>query len=231
MTPFLREHIDIGYSDLAADTSPSGYRVYTTPDGRKMPSITTVLSDSKNDVIEAWRKRVGDAEADRVLAFASWRGREVHNALECYVDGIPEDKISMLDNMIIRLGYEKIKKILGARLTTVHTQEVALYSDHFGIAGRSDLIGIFDGRRSVIDYKNAITSKPKDWLDNHFMQSTFYSIAWEERTGVPIDQIVVIIAADDHNEAKVYVEKRDDWAPKLDAYITEWKKENGYANA
>ena len=70
---FIHEKIDLGYDDLDADTRKSG-RVYTTPNGRKYPSITTVLSLLTEDAIQAWRNRVGEEEANRVGGRAAARG-------------------------------------------------------------------------------------------------------------------------------------------------------------
>jgi len=62
---FKHETIDLGYGDLVADTQPTG-RTYVTPDGIRYPSITTVLGILSEASITAWRKRVGEEEANRV---------------------------------------------------------------------------------------------------------------------------------------------------------------------
>ena len=147
------------------------------------------------------------------------------------MDDIPLDKISCLQNVFTRATFEKLRRVVDARMTHIYGQEVALYSDHFQIAGRGDMVCNFDGRPSILDYKTALSTRPKEWLDNYFMQTCYYAIAWEERTGQPIDQLVVIMAADDHKDATVYVEHRDTWAPKLEAYIAQWKKDNPNAYA
>ena len=73
MKEFIHETISLGYDDLVADTQPSG-RTYIDPDGNRYPSITTVLSILNEEELAAWRKRVGDAEANKIGNRAAARG-------------------------------------------------------------------------------------------------------------------------------------------------------------
>ena len=49
----------------------------------------------------------------------------------------------------------------------------------------------------------------------YFAQGSFYAIAYEELTGVPVNQVVIIIAVDGEPEPQLFVEKRDDWVYKI----------------
>ena len=100
------------------------------------------------------------------------------------------------------------------RVDNIHGVELALYSDHFGVAGRTDLIAEFDGVLSVIDYKTSNKIKKKDWCESYFAQCAFYGIAYEELTKIPVPQVVVIIAVD-NEQPQLFVEKRDDWVDKI----------------
>ena len=67
-------------------TTDRGRRVYL--DGKdKLPSVTTILSKTKvdSDGIKAWRERVGEAEAQRIMKEAAERGSIMHEMLERYV--------------------------------------------------------------------------------------------------------------------------------------------------
>ena len=81
---FIHEHIDLGYSDLVAETKKSG-RTYVAPDGSRYPSITTVLSILSEEAIRKWRARVGEDVANQVSTRASNRGSAVHSAVEKYL--------------------------------------------------------------------------------------------------------------------------------------------------
>lgn len=219
----LRQPVELPYTDLACNTGPNG-RYYTTPDGVKYPSITTVLGSLSEKGIAEWRERVGAEEADKVSRLAAWRGTNVHEAMEYYCAGLEPSEISVLKNPIIKDGFNKLRREADKHLEAVYAQEVSLYSHHLGIAGRTDLIGRWAGQRSVVDWKTSNASKEPYMIEGYFMQGTFYAIAWEEITGQPIKQIVIGIAADDHKDAQIFIGDRDEWAEKLIDVIKTWKE-------
>jgi CRISPR/Cas system-associated exonuclease Cas4 (RecB family) len=130
-------------------------------------------------------------------------------------------------------SFHDVKEQLDTRLTTVYSQEAPLYSEHLGLAGRVDCVGVWDGKNSIIDYKTSRKLKKKEWISGYFMQCAAYAIMWEERTGMPITQLVVLIAVDD-NEPQVFIEHRDNWVqPLLDVieqYTTEQKRKHIFGN-
>lgn len=217
---FKHEPIDLGYQDLDCVTKTTG-RKYETPAGQSYPSITTVLSLQSRDAITAWRKRVGNEEANRISKRASTRGTAVHDMAEKYVNNDPTWNVAMPN---ILGNFMDIKPILDERLTLVYGQELPLYSDHLKLAGRVDCVGIFDGKISIIDYKTSSKTKKYEWVKNYFMQEAFYAIAWEERTGMPITQLVTIIAVD-NEDPQVFIEHRDNWDQELIRCIKEYNEQ------
>ena len=216
---FKHEPIDLGYDDLVATTADTG-RTYAAPTGISYPSITTVLSILSEDHIRAWRARVGEEEANKISRRASGRGTAVHAMLEKYVDNDPTFDEGVMP--LIKSNFMEVKDILDKRLTKVYAQEAALYSDHLGVAGRVDCVGVFDGKNSIIDYKTARKTKKKEWCEGYFVQETAYAIMWEERTGMPITQLVTVIAGDEGPQ--VFIEHRDNWTKKLLETIAEYKR-------
>tara|TARA_R110002095_G_scaffold21571_1_gene23431 strand:- start:570 stop:1253 length:684 start_codon:yes stop_codon:yes gene_type:complete len=216
---FEHEPIDLGYEDLVAKTTDTG-RKYAAPNGVRYPSVTTVLSILSEDHIREWRARVGPEEANRISRRASGRGTAVHSVLERYVDN--EEDYLKDANLIVRSNFMEVKEILDTRLTKVYAQEAALYSEHLGIAGRVDCVGVFDGKNSIIDYKTAAKLKKKEWCEGYFIQETAYAIMWEERTGMPITQLVTVIAGDEG--AQVFIEHRDNWSKTLIDTIAEYRR-------
>ncbi len=207
---FCHEKVDYGYEDLVVSNSPMG-RFYTSPTGNSYPSITTVLGELSRDSIADWRARVGVEEANKISERASRRGTAVHDILEKYVNNkvIPDDTLPHIKN-----SYLKLKPILDKRLTKVYGQEIPLYSDMIELAGRVDLVGVWDGVPSIIDYKTSSKLKKKEWCEGYFMQCAFYAIAWEERTGMATPNIVIVMDVDNHDPV-VFVEHRDNWIDKL----------------
>jgi len=166
------------------------------------------------DSIDAWRKRIGKEEADKISIRASRRGTSVHEALENFVDNVEWETIKQKYTPDIIASVIGVKDILSERIGRVFGQELPLYSDHLGVAGRVDCVAEFDGKISIIDYKTSKKPKQRKWVESYFMQEAAYAIMWEERTGIPITQLVTIIAVD-NSEAQVFIEHRDNHTQKL----------------
>lgn len=219
---FIHEKIDLGYSDLDAETTSSG-RLYRTPGGN-FPSITTVLSILSEEAIQAWRRRVGDEEANKVSQRASTRGTKVHSIIEDYLNG--KDTTEYLPH--IRQSLANVRPILDQSIGRIFGIEVPLYSKHLGVAGRCDCIAEFDGVPSILDWKTSKRVKTKDKISNYFAQMAAYAIMWEERTGMPITNIVVVMDVDD-NEPLVFKEHRDNYTKLLLDTIEEYKRRKLFA--
>jgi genome maintenance exonuclease 1 len=214
---FNHEKVDIGYDDLDTTTTNSG-RDYLTPDGSLYPSVTTVLSILNEDIIKAWRKRVGEEEANRISGKASNRGTRVHSIVEKYLNN--EDTVKFLPH--IRQSLENLKPVLN-NIETIYGLEVPLYSHYLGLAGRCDCIGKYNGVPSIIDFKTSRYIKKKEKISNYFAQGAAYSIMWEERTGLVAPNIIIIMDVD-HEKPLVFVEHRDNWTKLLTETIEEYKK-------
>lgn len=214
---FKYEPIDLGYEDLTAETLLSG-RVYRTPDG-DYPSVTTVLSILSEEAIQAWRKRVGEEEANRVGGKAAARGTSVHSIIEAYLRD--EDTTKFLPH--IRQSLASVRTVIDERLGSIYGLEVPLYSKYLGLAGRCDCIATFDGVPSIVDWKTSRYPKTKDKISNYFAQMAAYAIMWEERTGMPITNTVVVMDVDDH-EPLVFKEHRDNHTDLLLNTIKEYNR-------
>lgn len=210
MKTFIHEKVDLGYDDLKAITLPSG-RTYIDPEGNRYPSITTVLSVLSRDSIQKWRERVGSVEANKISHRASTRGTAVHDIVEKYLDN--EVDLTKYTFDVIQ-SWKNLQPILDERLSIIYEQECPLYSKYLGVAGRVDCVGVFDGVPSIIDFKTSRKLKKREWVTNYFQQEAAYAIMWEERTGMPITNLVTIMDVD-NEQPVVFKEHRDEWAPKL----------------
>ena len=161
----------------------NGGRVYTTPEGNKYSSVTTVLGELIKADIQKWRESIGEKEANKITGKASRRGTRLHSICESYIkneDGYLEGQLPDVFAM-----FQSIEPIL-KRINNIHGVELGLYSDHLKLAGRTDLIAEFDGRLSVIDYKSSAKRKKYEHCYNYFAQCTAYAIMYEERTTTPM---------------------------------------------
>lgn len=201
--------------DLKSQTFPDGKRYYVTPDGVKLPSVTTVIGAKGKEAIMKWRKRVGEEEANKISRIASGRGTNLHTLCEKYLNNDPKYLMKVMPDALQM--FKSIKPLLN-RINNIHYQEQALWSVKIGMAGRVDCIGEFDGKLSVIDFKTSKRIKKREDIDNYFAQCVAYALMYEELVGQPIDQIVIIMAVDDE-EPLLFVEKTEDHINTLLDYI------------
>ena len=121
--------------------------------------------------------------------------------------------------------FQTMKPIMNDMIGTIYAQEAPLYSTHLGVAGRVDCVAEFNGKISIIDFKTSRKFKKRDWCHSYFMQECAYAIMWEERTGIPITQLITFIAVD-NSAPLIYVEHRDDWVNPLRDVIKQYEEEN-----
>jgi genome maintenance exonuclease 1 len=207
-------------TELSSETLPSGKRFYTLPDGQKVPSITTILSYFKKDIIQEWRKRVGEEQANKVSKRASSRGTNVHKLCEDYLNNVPNFSRSAFPDALEM--FNSIKPILN-NINNIHYQECPLYSLQLGVAGRVDCIGEYNGVLSVIDFKTSSKIKTVDMIEDYFKQEAFYALAYEELIGQPINQLVTIMAVE-NEKPLVFIERTDQWIEPLVKTVTEYKR-------
>ena len=221
------------YEVIEGDT-----RIYKTPGG-DYPSMTSVLSVFKkyDKGLDAWRKRIGEIEADKITKDASDRGNALHDYAEKY-----------LENELIHSEMEGAAKVLFNRsrklyepIDLVFGTEVALHSNVFKMAGRADAIVSFNGRGTILDHKNSRQAfdikkqfaRRKIFI--YMLQCTGYSICFEEEYDMRLDQGVLVIA----NYLKGNAEKivfdiddnlRNEFAIACDAYYngTDIRKTSEY---
>lgn len=191
-------------------TAPNGTRVYQTPEGNSYPSVTTVTGLLNQKAIQEWRARVGEKVANEISNRAATRGTRVHQLCEDYLSN-KSVQVDMFDHAM----WQSFRPLLD-RINDIHALETPLYSDHLQVAGTVDCIAKFDGRLSVVDFKTSKRVKKLEDISNYFMQCSAYAVAFEERTKIPVDQLVILMAVDDE-EPIVFVQKRDDY---IDQFIS-----------
>ena len=216
--------IELGYDDLSTETIDSK-RKYVTPVGKTYPSITSILGYFTKASIIAWRNRVGAEEANRVSRHACGRGNAVHSIAERYINN--EEDFMKGENLphIVQLA-RAVKGVIDERLDSVVLQECPLYSDQLKAAGRVDLIGNFDDELSIVDFKTSKRIKSRDEITDYFIQACAYSCMFEERTGTPIEQLVIIMAVDGSNTPIVFKERTTDWLEPMVKKITSYHAQN-----
>jgi len=207
--------LDFKLKRIDSDTG----RKYVTPEGNSYPSITTVLSHStdKSFLIE-WRKRVGEEEANRITKKSANRGTKLHAVCEKYLLNELNDfkiKTMMPD---IKDFFLQLKPYIDDNVGNVYGLEQPLYSDRLKISGTTDCIAEWDGKLSIIDYKNSRRMKEEDQIQNYFVQCTAYAEMFENVTNRPIEQIVVAIANED-GKPQIFVREKHKYTTYLNEIV------------
>ena len=177
-------------------------RYYKLPSGnKKLVSITSVISHYKKDFFNAWRKRVGAEEADKITKRATSRGTDMHTLVEYHLLNKELPSVQPISEHLFKIAKPTLE-----RINNIHALEGALYSEVLGIAGTCDCIAEFDGELSIIDFKSSKQPKPRDWIDGYFVQCAAYAAMLYELTGLIVKKFVIIMACED-GECVVYEER------------------------
>lgn len=213
------QHIAHDIPNLVRVDTENG-RLYQTPSGRAYPSVTAVTGLlGKEDIIE-WRKRVGEEQANRISTRAAKRGTAVHKLCESYLLN-EASEVSIFDIESFNSLVPELDKI-----NNIHCLETKLYSDYLQVAGTVDCIAEYEGKLSVIDFKTSGREKQRDEIHNYFMQTAAYAVMFEERTGIPVSRLVILMSVDDHGVA-IFNEKRDAWISQFINLREEYRKWKG----
>ncbi len=212
------------YKDLKRQEGPS--RSYLTPDGEALPSVTTILSRTKDKTfLKEWRARVGEAQAEKIISDSSQIGTALHLYIEHYVNkhaykdltdiGIQAGKMAqvIIDHDD---GLKKVSEVWGS--------EVHLYYPG-KFAGTTDMVGVYDGRPTIIDFKQTNRPKKREWVQDYLMQLAAYAMAHNKLFDTEIDQGVVLMCSRDllfqrfELKGENFVRAGESFMKKLDLYL------------
>ena len=206
-------------------SSVDGVRKYSIND-EKLPSVTTILkateSEDKKESLARWKDRVGEVEADRIKNVAALRGTAMHTYLEHYVKGgnvldltdLGREASSM-GQMIIEKGFPDLHEVWGVECTLHYP---GLY------AGQTDMCGIYQGRESIIDFKQSNKPKRAEWIDDYKLQLVAYATAHDQVYGTRIEQGVILMCTPDNFFQRFLVngsefrEWKWEWLRRIDTY-------------
>jgi CRISPR/Cas system-associated exonuclease Cas4 (RecB family) len=206
------------YKPLERIDHPSG-RKYITLSGDKVPSVTTILSKTKDmSYLNEWRESVGAAEATRIVTESTDIGTSMHALLEKYILGIPAKGQIMsriLADLIIKKGLCNVNEVWGT--------EVSVYSEGL-YAGTTDLVGLHKNTPAIMDFKNSRSEKTKEMVEDYYMQLCAYAIAHNEMFGTNINKGVIMMAVRTGKYQEFVIEGSEFskyetmWANKVCAY-------------
>lgn len=200
-------------------------RVYVTPDGEKLPSVTTILSSTKDMThLNEWKQRVGEENAKRITTEAAGVGTAMHSNLERFIAGIQRQpgnnpvhvQANSMADVIIENGL--------AHMDEVWAMEQALYFPGL-YSGTTDLVGVFKGEPAVCDYKQTNKPKKAEWVEDYYLQLTAYIMAHNEVYGTDIKRGVIFMCSRDFQYQQFEVtpdtfpKYQDMWLGKIEEYL------------
>jgi len=216
-------HKTITLPEITATTT-DGVRLYETPEGNKYPSITTVLSVRNKKGLHDWRKRVGDDVANYVARKAANRGTAVHHMCEDYLNNnFDEEKHKK--KFLPYVLFKQLRDSVLQKTNNIYSQECGLYSDKYKVAGRVDCIAEYDGVLSIIDFKTSSKERSDEWNESYYIQASAYAEMFEERTGIAINQICILVVTED-GIVQEFVKNKTKYLPLLTDAIKEWEEKN-----
>lgn len=198
-----------------------GKRRYATPDGEKLPSVTTILDATKSEeakqALFEWRKRMGAAKAQAITTEAAGRGTRMHKWLEDYIKTgvIGEPGSNPYSQQSHRMADNIIKQGL-VNCTEYWGTEVPLYFPKI-YAGTTDLVGVHSGDEAIMDHKQSNKLKKREWIDDYFVQLAAYANAHNEVHGTKIRKGVIFMCTADFIYQEFIIE-----GAEFDKYTDMW---------
>ena len=224
-------------------SSENGQRYYGTPDGERLPSVTTILDRTKPEesrrALAEWKRRVGTERAQQITTEAAGRGTRMHSYLEHYVKtGSMKERGNnpfswasyAMAETVIQQGLQNVQEFWGV--------EIPLYFPGL-YAGTTDGCGIHLGDEAILDYKQTNRPKRQEWIQDYYLQLVAYALAHNEVYGTRIRKGVVLMCVKPEVDQQGNVISRPQYqefvltAQEFDHWEQEWWKrlELYYLNA
>lgn len=201
----------------------------------KLPSVTTILQatqpEEKRLALEAWKKRIGNVEADKVKNDAATRGTAMHTHLEKFLLGEGYLDLTIEGQASRTMAQEIIEKGLKNRLSEFFGLEVTLYYPDL-YAGATDVVGIYDGQEAIVDFKQSNKPKRKEWIEDYKLQLAAYALAHNEVYGTNIMKGVNLICTKDNFyqefifDGEEFKQAKYEFLRRVDQYYAQKSKEN-----
>jgi len=199
-------------------------RVYLTPDGEKLPSVTTILSATKDMThLNEWRDKVGHAKAQQITTEAAGVGTAMHGNLERFLCGLERQpgnnpvhvQANKMADVIIDNGLSKMNE--------VWAMEQSLYFPGL-YSGTTDLVGVYEGEPAVCDHKQTNKPKKAEWVEDYYIQLVAYILAHNEVYKTDIRRGVIFMCSRDLQYQQFDLTKdtfnkyEDMWLKKVEEY-------------
>jgi hypothetical protein len=199
----------------------------------KLPSVTTILqatqSAEKKKILEDWKNRVGADNAENIKNEAANRGSIMHRIIESHLLGQRHADLSDQGMLAGTMAQTIIDEGLEGSMNEIWGTEITLYYPKL-YAGASDLAGIYEGRESIMDFKQSNRPKQKAWITDYFLQLAAYATAHNQVHGTSINSGTILMCTKDNYFQKFTVQGVEfqqfmwDWLRRVDLYYNNLDK-------
>jgi len=199
----------------------------------KLPSVTTILqatqSAEKKKILEDWKNRVGADNAENIKNEAANRGSIMHRIIEGHLLGQRHADLSDQGILAGTMAQTIIDEGLEGFMDEIWGTEITLYYPKL-YAGASDLAGIYEGRESIMDFKQSNRPKQKAWITDYFLQLAAYATAHNQVHGTSINSGTILMCTKDNYFQKFTVQGVEfqrfmwDWLRRVDLYYNNLDK-------
>ena len=190
----MKRNEKYNYVQVSRSTD-QGSRTYDVS-GTKLPSVTTILAQTKDQTyLDKWKAKVGHEEAERIKNLSSKRGTSMHKFIEKHITGVGYDDLTEIGTQAKPMA-QKIIDIGLTPVTEYYGSEVSLYYPGL-YAGSTDLVCIHNGKETIADFKQANKPKREDWIEDYFLQIGAYAMAHDYVHGSNIEQGIIMICTPD----------------------------------
>jgi ATP-dependent exoDNAse (exonuclease V) beta subunit len=196
----VKHNPQYNYSEIKRKETEAGRR-YLTPTGDIVPSVTTILDKTKPKekviALREWKQRIGVEKAQQITTEAAGRGTSMHKQLENWLEhGELKTGSNAVHQDSAKMANTIIDEYLKGQLQEYWGMETGLYYPQL-YAGTTDLVGVYNGKPSIIDYKQTNKPKKTEWIHDYFIQGSAYAAAHNEIFGTNISQVVILMCSKD----------------------------------
>jgi ATP-dependent exoDNAse (exonuclease V) beta subunit len=188
----------------------------------KLPSVTTILqatqSPEKKQILANWKQKVGENKAEEIKNTAANRGTIMHRIIEGYITGEGHADLSPMGQAAGTMAQTIFKQGLKGSMDEVWGSEITLYYPGL-YAGACDLAGVYEGRESIIDFKQSNRPKKREWIDDYFMQMAAYAMAHNYVYGTKIQSGVILMCTPNNYFQKFVIKDKE-----FQQYMWKWVK-------
>ena len=189
------------YSKLKREDGGPDGRKYVDPFGNKLPSVTTILDKTKSEeskkALASWRRSIGEKKAAEITQEAAFRGTLMHSFLERHLRGEnPIPGTNFYHRHSFKMAAVILETYLKPCLDEVWGLETPLYYPEL-YAGTTDMVGLYQGVPSIIDFKQTNRPKTDDRVQDYKVQLAAYASAHNAVHGTDIQQGVILMCSKD----------------------------------